>query len=163
MERLTRFAIFIISILILGCGYKMGTIIPSGTVAVITFDNKTLYRQYEFFLTQALMSEISMRTSLKTSDVSNSDTILSGTIVQISANTIRKNEQREATELDITVSVEINWKDTRTGQFIVRNNSLSETTQIISNRGENFDNSIVQSLRKLARSIVYAMEQSYWQ
>jgi hypothetical protein len=147
-----------------GCGYQMGNLLPQGihTVAVPVFGNDTLYRGYEFSLTEAVIAEILNLTSLQIATVARADTLLDASIERIAQSTIAKDENRLATRLDITITVHITWRDLRTGKNIVPARKIAETVEINTTQGETLDNAIGQGLRKLARLIVYALEDPYW-
>ena len=154
---------FLLSFIVSACGYRIGDLIPPDTIAVVNFQNKTLYRGYEISLTEGLVSEILMRTPLKVMPYGKANTVLSGDIVSIKASTVTKDETRAANQLDVTVSVEVEWKDVREKRTLLPKTRVSETVQVIVSRGENLESAITQSLRKLARFIVYAMEHPYWE
>ena len=146
-----------------GCGYTAGSLTPYGikTVAVPIFQNDTLYRGYEFLLTKAIITEIATRTSLHPTARDAAETMLVGNITSIRQSTVIKDENRQATQFDVTIAVNILWTDTRTGKPIVPAQTLAETVQVTTDRGENFENALIQALRKLARSIVYTLESPY--
>lgn len=145
------------------CGYQVGGLMPHGieTVAVPIFKNQTLYRGYEFSLTWAVGAEILTQTPLRLTSASYADTILDGEIVRIRQNTVTKDENRLATQLDVVLTVAVEWKDQRSGKPILPRQILSETMEIATARGENVQQALNQALRKLARRIVYMLEDSH--
>ena len=142
------------------CGYKMGFTTPPKykTIAVPIFKNSTLYRDYEFTLTSAVKAEILTRTPLHFASESKADTILHGRITRIHQATITKEEDRLASRLDVTLWVEISWKDRRTNQWILPPVRLAETVEIITNRGENLEGALDKALRRIARYIVFRLD-----
>ena len=148
---------------ITGCGYKMGDIIPHQSIAVPIFHNETLYRGYEFLLSKAVVSEILTNTQLKVTSVERADSVLTGKITKIQQNTITKDENRLATELDITVFLELEWKERETGKPLLPKTSISETVEIKASRGQTLEDAITEALKRLARFVIYAMEHPYWQ
>lgn len=141
----------------------MGDIIPQQTVAVPIFHNDTLYRGYEFLLTKAVISEILSSTQMKVASIERADSILAGRITKIEQSTVTKDKNRVATELDITVFLEIEWKERSTGNPILSKTSLSETVEIKASRGQTLEDAITEALKRLARYVIYTMEHPYWQ
>ncbi len=148
--------------MITGCGYKMGDIISQQTIAVPVFHNETLYRGYEFLLSKAVVSEILTNTQLKVVSVDRADSILTGKITKIEQNTVTKDENRLATELDITVYLEIEWKERETGKEILPKTPIAETVEVIAGRGQSLEAAITEALKRLARFVIYTMEHPYW-
>lgn len=146
-----------------GCGYQIGDVIPQQSIAVPIFHNETLYRGYEFALTKAVISEIFTNTALHVVETDVADTILAGTIKTVAATTVTKDVNRVATRLDVTVAVEIEWKDRKTGKILVPKTTLAETVEAIANRGQTIDSAVSDALRRLARLIIYRMEHPYWE
>lgn len=136
----------------------MGDIIPQQTVAVPIFHNDTLYRGYEFLLTKAVISEILSSTQMKVASIERADSILAGRITKIEQSTVTKDKNRVATELDITVFLEIEWKERSTGNPILSKTSLSETVEIKASRGQTLEDAITEALKRLARYVIYTME-----
>lgn len=159
----TRLLALLFLLAFAGCGYRMGNMLPPGirTVAVPIFDNDTLYRGYEFPLTEAVVAEILNLTSLQIAAPKDADTRLEATIKRISQTTVTKDENRLATRLDITITVQMSWHDLRTGRIIMPPRKVAETVEINTSQGETLDNAIAQGLRKLARRIVYTLEDSH--
>ncbi len=144
----------------IGCGYQIGSILPNETIAVPIFHNETLYRGYEFFLTDAVVSEILTTTPLQVVSKNQADSWLKGTIRKLEQQTVTKDEERRATELDITIYVEITWYD-KFDKIRLASKRVAETTQVKSN-GQNLDSAITEALRKLGRKIVATLEHPYW-
>lgn len=143
-----------------GCGYQMGSLISPGinSVAIPVFRNQTLYRNFEFTLSEAVIKEVLTATNLRVMPSDRADTVLNGKILKMRQSTVIKNEKRLSTQFDINITVEIEWKDQRTGKMIIRPKRLSHTIQVFAERGENFQTAAVLALGKLARTIVYSME-----
>ncbi len=144
-----------------GCGYQMGNLTPPNihSIAVPIFQNDTLFRDFEFDLTQAVVDEILTKTSLVVTGEGQADSILVGRILKISFSTITKNDEREATILDISATVDIHWQNARTGKTIIRR-TLTETAEAIADRGENVESATDEAFQDLAQKIVYNLEGS---
>ena len=151
-----------------GCGYSTTELYPTqyNTVTVPNFDNRSNDRNVEFTLREALIKEIEQRTPYKAvSGTGLSDTQLTGTVVRVDRQLI----SRDATvglpqEIEITVTVDFEWKDLRTGKVIRGYRGLSSAGQFVPNRtvGE-FDNDGVRlAVSRLASDIVSRMREDGW-
>jgi hypothetical protein len=91
------------------------------TVYVPVFKNQTFYRGLEFELTEAVVREIQAKTPFRV--VSNpdcADTELTGTIVNYTKNILNRNQLNEVREAETVLSVQVVWKDRRTGELLSR-------------------------------------------
>lgn len=89
------------------------------TVHVPIFKNLTMWRGFEFELTQAVVREIEAKTPYKVvSQASCADTELTGTIVSFQKNIINRTQLNEIREAQTTLGVEVVWKDLRTGEIL---------------------------------------------
>lgn len=147
-----------------GCGYQMGNLMPPGinSVYVPTFKNTTLFRDFEFILTPAIVDEILVKTSLNALNEYQAQSILMGKIIEVKFSSIIKDENREAELINVTIVCEIEWKDLRTGKNVMEKALVSQNYEINFARGEDFDEETEDGLRDLARKIVYIMETPEW-
>jgi hypothetical protein len=93
------------------------------TVYVPLLNNRafqtTPYRGFEVDVTQAIVREIGKTTAFRvTSDVNKADTELLGTIVLIQKQLLNLNQQNQIREAEISVTVEVVWRDLRTGEIL---------------------------------------------
>lgn len=89
------------------------------TVYVPIFKNRTFRKGLEFDLTRAVVREIEAKTPFKVvSDCNSADTEVSGTITNVTKTIVNINPNNEIREGEMTVSVEVVWKDLRTGQVL---------------------------------------------
>jgi hypothetical protein len=93
------------------------------TVHVPVFKNQvvttTPYRDMEVDLTSAVVKEINTRTPWRvSSDRDAADTELLGTIVRMDKNLVNRNPQNFAREIELTYTVNLVWKDLRTGKVL---------------------------------------------
>lgn len=138
----------------------MGSLTPHHvqSIAVPIFHNKTLYREFEFSLTEAVIKEILTGTNLRVASLERADSVLKGSIVQVAQSTVTKDESRLATQFDVSITVEVVWEDLRTGEVLLPLQNVSETIEVYAERGESFETAVLLALGKLARAIVYTME-----
>jgi lipopolysaccharide assembly LptE-like protein len=89
------------------------------TVYVPIFKNKTIWRGLEFELTQAVVREINAKTPFRVvSDRASADTELTGTIISFNKAIINRNQLNEVREAETTLSVEVVWRNLRTGEVL---------------------------------------------
>ena len=143
-------------------GYQMGDIIPQQTISIPIFKNETLYRGYEFLLTNSLHKEILTQTSLQITNANVASTVLKGTILAIRQRTVEKDENKRAVRLDVHVKVQVEWLDKVTNKPILPITTISDTVEVMVAQGESTDSAITQGLSKIARHIIYHMEHPYW-
>ena len=93
------------------------------TVYVPLFNNRafqtTPYRGFETDLTQAVVREIGKTTTFRvTSDFEKADTELLGNVVSITKGLLNRNQQNQIREAEITVWVDVVWRDLRDGTIL---------------------------------------------
>lgn len=88
------------------------------TVYVPIFGNKTFRRGLEFDYTRLVIREIEAKTPYKVTDSpAGADTELLGTIVNLNKNIVNLNQIGEVRDAEITVGVEVIWRDLRQGHL----------------------------------------------
>ncbi|MEM6257665.1 MAG: LPS assembly lipoprotein LptE [Planctomycetota bacterium] len=168
MNKLLAFALAGFVALLTGCGYTTTELYPTQytTVTVPNFENRSNDRNVEFTLREALIKEIEQRTPYKTvSGTGLSDTQLTGTIVRVNRRLI----SRDATaglsqEIEVTVVVDFEWRDLRTGEVVRGFRGLSSAGQFVPNRavGEFDDDGVRLAVSRLASDIVARMREDGW-
>jgi hypothetical protein len=89
------------------------------SVYVPIFQNRTLYRGWEFPLTRAVIREIQAKTPFRIeSDCSKADTELICTIATCTKNILNRNQLNEVREAEMVLGVEVVWRDRRTGEVL---------------------------------------------
>jgi len=134
------------------------------SIAVPIFENKSMAREMEFMLTEALIKEIESRTPYQILDERQADTILDGTIQTVDIRTI---SQSATTGLDnevmITVTVEFEWLNLQSGGRIVGRRNFSSSALFVPSQPSSEPIEIGQFavVEQLAEDIVDQM-QSTW-
>ena len=153
----------LLSPVLAGCGYTAKEIFPERyqTVAVPAFENRTFYRGVEFDLSEALVKQLEARTPYKVAPPKRADTMLQGTITDVSQNTLsRRDDSGVPQQQEVTVRVDFQWKDLTTGK-VVRDRKGFEAvgryapTPPVSDR---FEVAHHQAVQQLARDIVSTMQ-----
>jgi Lipopolysaccharide-assembly len=93
------------------------------TVYVPLFNNRafqtTPYRGFEVDVTQAVVREIGKTTTFRvTSNPDKADTELLGNIISIQKTLLNRNQQNQIREGEVTVWVDVVWRDLRTGTIL---------------------------------------------
>lgn len=168
MSRFAPYLLLVTTLLLNGCGYTATELYPTQytTVTVPNFENRSNDRNVEFTLREALVKEIEQRTPYKAiSGTGLADTQLLGTVVRVDRTLI----SRDATaglpqEIEITITVDVQWKDLRTGGIIRGYRGLSAAGQFVPNRavGEFSDDCVRLAVSRLASDIVSRMRADGW-
>jgi hypothetical protein len=152
------------AVLLTGCigGYSSQSIYQQDvkSVYVEMFDNMTFRRDLEYDLTDAIAKRIETDTPYKIiSDRSKADTVLSGKITSLnnSALTIEPRVGRLLEE-QAEVTAVFNWKDLRTGQYIVANKSISASASYSEFQSQSFEYGSKIAANRLAERIVESMQ-----
>jgi hypothetical protein len=89
------------------------------TVRLPIFKNNTFYRGLEFELTRAVEREIQSKTPWRVvGQDCPADTELTGTIVNLVRNVVNRNPNNELRDVETIMTVEIVWRDLRTGEIL---------------------------------------------
>jgi hypothetical protein len=91
------------------------------TVRVPIFQNRTFRRGVEFELTQAVVDALGQFTPYTVVSANcDADTELTGTIITDNKVLITPNQLNEVREAEVTLTVEVVWKNLRTGEILSR-------------------------------------------
>lgn len=150
------------ALLVTGCGYAHKPVFPEDvqTVYVPIFQNRSFYRGVEFDLTEALIKEIELTTPYKAVRQGQADTILVGTIVAMDQNRLTRTRPGGLPEeLEVRITVDLEWKNLRTGKVIRDRKGLTSVGRYIPVRqvGEQYQVGQHESVQRLAQEIVATM------
>jgi hypothetical protein len=168
----TTAALFLCTLLLVGCGYTTVGDSPSGgyqwrslyredvrTVAVPIFTNKDFRRGVEFSLTKALIQQIEAQSPYKVVDRDRADTILEGEIVGISKGTLSSDARSAIPQEQIyTLTVNFTWKEIRTGRILAQRTGFEQAATYYATMGEGEFVASQQAVEKLALGIVQEMQ-----
>ncbi|MEX0774961.1 MAG: LptE family protein [Phycisphaeraceae bacterium] len=145
-----------------GCGYTQKELFPTDvrTVSVPIFANRTFYQRVEFDLSEALVKEIEGRTPYKVVASDHADTILRGTVTDISQRVLTYTRDAGLPqELEVTVTIEFQWTNVRTGQLLRDRKGFAAVGRYIPVRevGERFAAAQHAAVQRLAEDVVSAM------
>jgi len=151
-----RLAWSLLALLCVSCwGYRSEWPAPEGirTIAVEVFKNRTLYREVEFEFTNAVRREISIKTPLKVVDMDRADSVITGDIVDFRRDLLRESQVGVPTEYRITVVVNYQVKNLKTGGVIAEG-KLRRSADYQLMRGQVERQAREEAIRELARNVV---------
>jgi len=91
------------------------------TIRVPIFQNLSTYRDLEFELTKAVVREIEQKTPFKVVGLgSPADTELDCKIISFGKTILNRNQLNEVREADTILTVEVTWRDLRTGEILTK-------------------------------------------
>ncbi|MEN6384284.1 MAG: LPS assembly lipoprotein LptE [Phycisphaerales bacterium] len=130
------------------------------SVYVEMFDNTTYRRDLEYDLTDAIAKRIETDTPYKVvSNRSTADTIISGKIIDETSSSLTVDRDTgKSIENRAVVSAQFNWKNLKTGQYLVENRTISATSSYSPFLSQSFENSAKVAANKLAERIVEQMQ-----
>jgi len=160
--------IAVLSVALTGCGtggpggYTNQWLHPQdvSTVYVEMFDSRSLRRGHEYVLTDAICKRIESETPYKIlSDRDYADTVLSGRISSIGSGVIAgERHTGRPLEMETTVMVSVTWKNLRTGELLVNNETVSASATYSTQLGQNFDYAAKIAVNRAAERVVELME-----
>jgi len=131
------------------------------TVAVPIFDNRTYERDISRSLTDAVVKEIQQNTPYRVTSAAKADTVLRGSIRQVSLRELSKSVATGLSEeMVMQVTVDYEWVDMRTGKPIVSRQGFSGSGTFIASRpqAEPIDLGGYNAVQQLASDIVASMQ-----
>ena len=161
-----RLVFLIAAALIAGCsGYSNQSLYSQDvkSVYVEMFENTTFRRDIEYELTDAIAKRIEAETPYKIiSDRSRADTIISGEITGLSASTISiEPETGRSIENQAEVIASFNWKNLRTGEYLVENTEVTAAAGYVEFQQQGFANAAKVAVSRLAERIVELMQKEW--
>ena len=161
-------------LLLAGCGYQSNGSYdanPSGykwaslyredvrTVAVPIFTNRDFYRGIEFALTEAVVKQMEAHTPYRVAPQEKADTILEAEITNIDVPTLTRDVRTNLPQEQLyTMTINIRWKDLRTGRLLAERRNFQQTAPYYSTLGESPFYGSQQAVEKMAIAIVQEMQ-----
>jgi hypothetical protein len=130
------------------------------TVYVEMFDNRTFRRGLEYTLTDALVKQIEAQTPYKVvSDRSIADSVLSGTVVDISESVL-SGERETGLPLEKLdqATAQVSWKNLRSGEYIVTDMQVKASASYSEFQDQKLEYANDVTANKLAERIVEMMQ-----
>ncbi len=147
-------------------GYSDETLFPEDvdSVYVEMFDSRSFRRGVEHdWLTDALAKRIEADTPYKIiSSRDRADTVISGQIVGIGELVLTsERETGRALEKEVQLRVVVNWKNLKTGELLIDNQSVAASASFSEWQNQGFNYASALAANNLARKIVELMEKEW--
>jgi len=160
------FACVLLTLILCGCNspgsYSNQPLYPQDiqTIRVEMFDNESFQRGVEYELTDAIAKRIEAQTPYKiVTSPDRADAVISGKITSIVTSVLTAERQTgRAMEKGVTVTAVVNFKNLKTGQLLLDNAKLTESSSFSEWQNQGFDYAASLASNKLAQRIVEAME-----
>jgi len=166
-RRCTVVLLGLVALALAGCGYGTHSLYRDDikTIYVQFFDNDTYRRQLEVGLTSDIVDEIKLRTPLIFAPRDEADSVLSGTIVSASVDTVIRQKPDKVFLQRAKLEVRFHWRDRLTGHDIVSEQVVGEMSRVpVTFPNGVFEDSVDQTdifalaLKEAARRVVDNME-----
>lgn len=146
-------------IITIGCGYVPSSSTEIKTIAIPVFGNRTLWRGYEFELTNLVQNEILVRLPdyRLVSDPTKADRVLMGEIVNMSKPVLVEGELGRTIQSQVSITLRVLIKDQHTGK-IIYDGEHSEVGELVGQRFENEESARRKVYEKSARWISTLLE-----
>jgi hypothetical protein len=144
-----------------GQGYQNGWLYSQDvkTVYVEMFDTGGFRRGHEYELTDAICKLIESRTPYKiVSDRNVADSVLGGRMGVSSGVLAGDPYTGQAIQNETLISVEVTWKNLKTGELLVDNETVFAAETYSTQLGQNVDYSIGRSVNEAAQKVVEQMQ-----
>ena len=143
-------------------GYSNESLFPQkvDSICLEMFDNQTFRRGAEYELSDALSKRIEVETPYKiVSSRDRADTVISGRIVSIGELALStERETGRVLEKEVEMCAIVNWKNLKTGELLIDNESVSASASYSEYQKQNFKYASTLAANNLARKIVEQME-----
>ncbi len=134
------------------------------TVSVDIFQNRTRDPGLEIALTEAIIKEIQARTPWRVADDAVADTRLTGSITRIGYRQLSRTRAIGlAQEVSFELTVDFDWKDSRSGELLAGRRSFDTLATFVPTRGVDERAEIGQqgAMQKIAERIVDEMRANW--
>jgi hypothetical protein len=175
MKEVIQSAVVMLGLLVAGCGYNQSgserNTPESGyrwnslyrediqTVAVPVFTTVDFRRGIEFRLTEAVIKQLEAHAPYKVVAKERAETILEGAVTAVRVGTISKDfETNLPREQGLTITVDLTWKDLRSGRILMQRRGLQQDGSFYPSLGEGEWTGAQQAIEKFALVIVQEMQ-----
>lgn len=144
-------------------GFKAGTTLPTKyrSIAVPVFQNATYDRQVGYQLTEALQKRVQQASGYAIASEGTADTVLRGKVTKVDIKQISQSLGTGLSEeVGVTVTIDWEWLDMRTGKPIVARNGFASSGMVVASRpqAEPLDLARYQAIQRLAEDVVANMQ-----
>jgi len=129
------------------------------TVAVPVFSTKDFRRGIEFRLTEAVIKQLESHAPYKVVPKERADTILEGQVTSVKVGTVSKDFQTNLPrEQEVVISVDLTWKDLRTGKILLQRSNLQQEAIFYPQMGEGEYAGAQHAIERFALTIVQELQ-----
>ena len=129
------------------------------TVAIPIFSTKDYRRGIEFRLTEAVIKQLEARAPYKVVPKERADTLLEGEVTSVHVGTLSKDFQTNLPrEQAVVITVDLTWKDLRTGKILLQRKSLQQEAVYYPQLGEGEYAGTQQAIERFAMIIVQELQ-----
>jgi hypothetical protein len=129
------------------------------TVAIPIFSTKDYRRGIEFRLTEAVIKQLELHAPYKVVPKERADTILEGQVTSVRVGTLSRDFQTNLPrEQELVVTVDLTWKDLRTGKILLQRHGLQQDAVFHPQLGEGEFVGAQQAIERFALVIVQEMQ-----
>jgi len=129
------------------------------TVAVPVFSTKDYRRGIEFRLTEAVIKQLELHAPYKVVPKERADTILEGQVTSVRVGSLSRDFQTNLPrEQELVITVDLTWKDLRTGKILVQRHGLQQEAVYHPPLGEGEFVGAQQAIERFALVIVQEMQ-----
>ncbi len=149
--------------LMCGCGYSTRSLISRNinSIHIPIFENDTFRRGIEFDLTKAVKNEVMSKTNLRIASKDHADNILHGTVKDFTERIITHGFRDSVVEAQMTLFVDIQLVDRRTGRTLIDKKGINQATGDIVRRGETLESAIEEGIVDMAETIVNLLAEKW--
>lgn len=143
-------------------GYSFASTYPAGvhTVSIPVFDNYSKTPGIEAMVTEAVIKEVQRSTGLKVVSADTADSRLTGVVTGVDLRRLTLDRTTGyVQELAVTITVDFDWKDNRSGKVIVgrRGFAASDTFVPAKPSGERIETGQAGAAQRLAKDLVHEL------
>jgi len=129
------------------------------TVAIPIFTTKDYRRGIEFRLTEAVIKELELHAPYKVVPKERADTILEGQVTSVKVGTLSRDFfSNQPREQQLVISIDLTWKDLRTGKILLQRRNLQQEGVFHPPLGEGEFVGAQQAIERFALVIVQEMQ-----
>jgi hypothetical protein len=167
-------SLLVVSSMLAGCGYQTVGSVDNrtggykwsslyrediNTVAVPVFANKDFRRGVEFRLSEAVIKQMEAHTPYRVAPRERADTILEGEIVSVDLSTLSRDVRTSVPQEQLyVVTLNLRWKDLRTGRMLLERKGYQQTAAFYGTLGEGEFVGSQNAIERLALAIVQEMQ-----
>ena len=146
-------------------GYSNQQMFPDqiDSVCLEMFDNQSFYRGVEYEFSDALSKRIEAGSPYKIiSSKNRADSVISGYLTNVSSSSLTiERESGRALEKEVALTAVVNWKNLRTGEFLIEDKLVNASASYSEWQNQGFEYGSALAVNRLAERVVELMEKKW--